>query len=129
MYKHENALVSVVVPVYNVEAYIARCIESILSQTHRNLELILVDDGSLDHSGAICDAYAEKDSRILVIHQENAGVSKARNAGIDQAKGEYLSFVDSDDWIEPDHIQSLLPIDGEDMVCFTAGSVHMHCME
>lgn len=112
----QNKLVSVVVPVYNVEKYIARCIESILSQTYQNLELILVDDGSPDNSGKICDTYAEKDRRILVIHQENAGVSKARNAGIDLAKGEYLFFVDSDDWIEPEHIRTLLPIDGENMV-------------
>lgn len=116
MYKHENALVSVVVPVYNVEKYIARCIESILSQTYENLELILVDDGSSDQSGAICDEYAHKDNRVTVIHQKNAGVSRARNAGIDQAKGEFLFFVDSDDWVEPEHIQTLLPIDGENMV-------------
>lgn len=117
MYKHENALVSVVVPVYNVEKYIARCIESILSQTYENLELILVDDGSPDQSGVICDDYANKDSRILVIHQKNAGVSAARNVGIDHAKGEHIFFVDSDDWIEPNHVESLLPIDDEDLVC------------
>lgn len=116
MYTHENTLVSVVVPVYNVEKYIARCIESILSQTHENLELILVDDGSPDQSGAICDDYASKDSRIVVIHQANSGVSKARNAGIDCAKGEFLLFVDSDDWIESTHIEYLLPIGDEECV-------------
>lgn len=112
----ENALVSVIVPVYNVEKYIARCIESILSQTYENLELILVDDGSPDQSGSICDDYANKDSRILVIHQKNAGVSTARNVGIDRAKGKYLFFVDSDDWIEPNHVESLLPVGSEDWV-------------
>lgn len=116
MSEREHALVSVVVPVYNVEGYIARCIESILAQTHRNLELILVNDGSADQSGAICDAYAERDGRITVIHQKNAGVSKARNVGIECAKGEYLFFVDSDDWVEPNHIENLLPIGDEDCV-------------
>ena len=109
-------LVSVVVPVYNVEKYIARCIESILHQTHKNLELILVDDGSPDNSGAICDEYALKDERIKVIHTPNGGVSHARNTGMENANGEYLFFVDSDDWIEKDHIEVLLPVDDEDLV-------------
>lgn len=112
----ENPLVSVVVPVYNVEKYIGRCIESILSQTHKNLELILVDDGSPDRCGEICEDYAEKDPRIIVIHQDNSGVSKARNAGIDCAHGEFLLFVDSDDWIETTHIERLLPVGDEDCV-------------
>lgn len=111
-----KSLVSVVVPVYNVEKYIARCIESILQQTHENLELILIDDGSPDRSGEICDEYALKDFRIKVIHTENRGVSYARNTGLDNATGDYLFFVDSDDWIEPDHIEKLLPVDDEDMV-------------
>lgn len=111
-----EAFVSVVVPVYNVEQYIGRCIESILNQTHKNLELILVDDGSPDRSGEICDEYALKDSRIKVIHTENRGVSYARNTGLDNSTGEYLFFVDSDDWIESNHIEKLLPVDGEDLV-------------
>ncbi len=77
------------------------------------MELILVDDGSTDHSGQICDAYVEKDSRVRVIHQENGGVSRARDAGIDAAQGEYLLFVDSDDWVEPNHVEVLLPIENE----------------
>ena len=96
-----RAKISVIVPVYNVESYLARCVDSILAQTYQNLEIILVNDGSRDASGSICDAYAQKDSRITVIHKENGGLSSARNAGIDAASGEYLTFVDSDDWIEP----------------------------
>ena len=104
----QDILVSVIVPVYKVEAYLGRCVDSILAQTHRDLEVILVDDGSPDRCGAICDEYAEKDPRVCVIHKENGGLSSARNAGIDIAKGEYLEFVDSDDWIEPDAVESLL---------------------
>lgn len=111
-----EAFVSVVVPVYNVERHIGRCIESILNQTHKNLELILVDDGSQDRSGEICDEYALKDSRIKVIHTQNRGVSHARNTGLDNSTGDYLFFVDSDDWIEQDHVEKLLPVDDEDMV-------------
>ena len=92
--------ISVIVPVYNVENYLARCVDSILAQTYENLEVILVNDGSKDASGRICEEYAAKDSRITVIHKENGGLSSARNAGIDAATGEYLTFVDSDDWIE-----------------------------
>lgn len=104
----QDVLVSVIVPVYNVEAYLPRCVDSILNQTYRNLEIILVDDGTKDDSDKICDDYAEKDCRIRVIHKENGGLSSARNAGIDIARGEYLAFVDSDDWIEPDALESLL---------------------
>lgn len=89
--------VSVIVPVYNTEKYLARCIDSILAQTFTDFELILVDDGSTDNSGKICDEYAQKDSRIVVIHKENGGVSSARNKGIDVAQGDWISFVDSDD--------------------------------
>lgn len=113
---NRNPLVSVVVPVYNVEKYIARCIESILNQTHNHLELILVNDGSPDRSGEICDEYALKDDRIKVFHTPNRGVSHARNTGLEHASGEYLLFVDSDDWVEDKHIEMLLPIDGEDLV-------------
>ena len=104
----EDILVSVIVPVYKVEDYLVRCVDSILSQTYRNLEVILVDDGSPDRCGGICDEYTEKDPRVRVIHKENGGLSSARNAGIDIARGEYLEFVDSDDWIEPDAVESML---------------------
>ena len=99
---NQNPRISVIVPVYNVEQYLPRCVESILAQTYENLEILLVDDGAKDGSGAICDAYARQDERVKVIHKENGGLSSARNAGIDASTGEYLSFVDSDDWIEPD---------------------------
>lgn len=92
--------VSVIVPVYNVEKYLKRCVESILSQTMKNLEIILVDDGSTDQSGIICDEYAKKDSRIKVVHKKNGGLSSARNAGLAIAQGKYVGFVDSDDDIE-----------------------------
>lgn len=103
-----NHLLSVIVPVYNVEEYLPRCVDSILAQTYANLELILVDDGAKDQSGAICDDYARRDSRIRVIHKQNGGLSSARNAGMDIAQGEYITFVDSDDWIEPDAYEHLL---------------------
>lgn len=99
--------ISVIVPVYKVEKYIHRCIDSILAQTFTDFELILVDDGSPDSCGKICDEYAEKDSRIRVIHKPNGGVSSARNAGIDAARGEYLIFVDSDDKVEKHYIEFL----------------------
>lgn len=93
--------ISVIVPVYKVEDYLPKCLDSILGQTYENLEIILVDDGSPDNCGAICDGYAAKDSRIRVIHQENGGLSAARNVGIEAATGGYLAFVDSDDYLEP----------------------------
>lgn len=95
-------MISVIVPIYNVEKYLVRCIESIINQTFRDLEIILVDDGSTDSSGKICDEYALTDSRIIVIHKENGGLSDARNAGLARATGEYIGYVDGDDWIEPD---------------------------
>ena len=100
-------LISVIVPVYKVEAYLDKCISSIVGQTYRNLEIILVDDGSPDNCGAICDAWAEQDSRIKVIHKENGGLSDARNAGMSAATGELLGFVDSDDHISPEMYQLL----------------------
>lgn len=100
--------ISVIVPVYNVERFLSRCVDSILAQTYENLEIILVDDGSPDGSGAICDEYAAKDSRVQVIHKANGGLSSARNAGIDAATGDYLAFVDSDDWIEPETYSYLM---------------------
>jgi len=100
-------LISVIIPVYNVEEYLAECIESIIKQTYTNLDIILVDDGSKDSSGKICDEYAKKDKRVTVIHKENAGVSKARNVGLDIAKGEYITFLDSDDFFFETAIESL----------------------
>lgn len=94
-------LVSVIVPVYGVEPFLDRCVESIVGQTYKNLQIILVDDGSPDNCPAMCDAWAEKDSRIQVIHKENGGLSDARNAGLAVADGEYIGFVDSDDWLDP----------------------------
>lgn len=94
--------ISVIVPVYNVEKYLTQCIESILSQTYQEFELLLIDDGSEDNSGSICDHYSNIDSRVHVFHKENGGVSSARNMGIEHAKGEWVCFVDSDDWIDKD---------------------------
>lgn len=98
-------LVSVIVPVYKVEAYLDKCVRSILSQTYREMEVILVDDGSPDGCGRMCDEYAQKDSRVRVIHKKNGGLSDARNAGVKEAVGKYLLFVDSDDWIREDLIE------------------------
>lgn len=100
-------LISVIVPVYKVEAYLDRCVQSIVDQTYRNLEIILVEDGSPDNCPAMCDAWAKKDSRIRVIHKENGGLSDARNAGLAAAEGEYVSFVDSDDWVDSHFLEVL----------------------
>ena len=105
-----DSLISVIVPVYKVEKYLPQCVDSILAQTYRNLEIILVDDGSPDGCAAICDEYAKKDNRVRVIHQKNAGVSAARNAGLDCAQGEYIGFVDSDDFIAPEMFEALLSL-------------------
>ena len=104
----DKHLISIIIPVYNVEAYLRRCIDSVISQTYKNLEIILVDDGSTDTSGKICDEYAQKDMRINVIHKENGGLSDARNVGIDLASGEYFAFIDSDDYVCMDYIDKLL---------------------
>ena len=101
-------LVSVVIPVYNVHNYVRQCLDTIFNQTYRNLEIILVDDGSTDESGSICDSYAMHDARTQVLHTENRGLASARNLGLKKAKGEYLSFVDSDDWIELNTIETLV---------------------
>lgn len=100
-------LISVIVPVYNIEQYVERCVRSIMEQTYRDLEILLIDDGSTDQSGAICDRLAGEDARIRVFHKENGGSSSARNLGIANAKGEYLGFIDSDDYIEPDMYEIL----------------------
>lgn len=114
-------MISIIVPVYNVEKYLPRCIDSILQQSYRDLELILVDDGSPDDCGRICDVYAEKDARITVIHQKNSGVSAARNAGLDRAKGMFVGFVDPDDYIAPDMYQEMIGVmkstDAELAIC------------
>lgn len=99
--------ISVIVPIYKVEQYLNQCIDSIIAQTYINLEIILVNDGSPDNCKKICDEYAEKDTRIKVIHKKNGGMSDARNTGIEYAKGDYLTFIDSDDWVEPDMIELL----------------------
>lgn len=102
-----ETLITIVVPIYKVEQYINKCIDSIINQTYTNLEILLVDDGSPDNCGKICDDYAEKDSRIHIIHKKNGGLSDARNAGIEIAKGEYITFIDSDDYVEDDYIEYL----------------------
>lgn len=102
------AKISIIVAVYNIEAYLPRCMESICGQTYENLEIILVDDGSTDTSPAICDSYGEKDSRILVIHKQNGGLSDARNAGMERMTGDFVGFVDGDDWIEPGMYDAML---------------------
>lgn len=101
-------VISVIIPVYNVEKYLRKCVDSVLGQTFKDIEIILVDDGSTDGCGKICDEYAEKDSRIRVIHKENGGLSCARNAGLDIARGEYIGFVDSDDYVSAEMYEKLL---------------------
>ena len=103
-----SILVSVIIPIYNAEKYLCKCVDSVLAQTYKNLEVILVDDASTDSSGQICDQYASQDKRIRVIHQQNGGVSVARNTGIKAAQGKYISFIDSDDWVAPTFIEILL---------------------
>ncbi|MBO4675413.1 MAG: glycosyltransferase [Elusimicrobiaceae bacterium] len=106
----ENPLISVIVPIYNVAPWLPRCLDSIVGQTYKNLEILLIDDGSTDNSLEICQQYAEKDPRIKVIHQENKGVSAARNAGLDVATGEFISFVDPDDWLEKNCYQQVMSL-------------------
>ena len=108
--------ISVIVPVYNTEKYLHRCIDSILSQTFTDFELLLIDDGSKDSSGAICDEYAAKDNRVRVFHKENGGVSSARNLGLDNAKGDWITFVDSDDWLELLALKSMIEVADADLV-------------
>ena len=106
----DEKLVSVIIPAYNIEDYIGRCLDSIISQTYKNLEIIVVDDGSRDHTGEILDNYAKKDRRIKVIHKENGGVSSARNKGIEVAEGDYIGFIDGDDLIEPEMYKTLVDL-------------------
>lgn len=100
-------MISVIVPVYNTEKYLPQCLDSLIGQTYQDLEILLIDDGSKDHSGEICDDYGRQDQRIKVIHQKNQGVSAARNQGIRAASGEFISFIDSDDWLESDMYERL----------------------
>jgi glycosyltransferase involved in cell wall biosynthesis len=105
-----NYKISVIIPAYNVLPYIRKSLDSVVNQTYKNLEIILIDDGSTDGTGAICDEYAQKDSRITVIHQQNAGLSAARNVGIERSEGEWIAFLDSDDWVEPQMYEILLKV-------------------
>lgn len=110
-------VISVIIPVYNVEKYIRQCVDSVLEQSYKDFELILVDDGSPDNCPRICDEYARKDSRVHVIHQMNSGVSAARNKGIEHAKGEWISFIDSDDWVDIDYLEKFeLDKDDADLI-------------
>ena len=113
--------ISVIIPVYNIENEVTRCIDSVMNQSFRDLEIILVDDGSIDNSGSICDEYQQRDVRIRVIHKENGGLSDARNVGMDAATGEYLAFVDGDDWIDvnmyKDMYEYMLEMKAEIAVC------------
>ena len=125
------ALVSIIIPVYNVERYLDRCVSSVANQTYQDLQIILVDDGSTDSSPEICDAWAKKDNRVVVIHQENGGVSVARNRGLDTAGGEYVLWVDSDDYIAPNTVATLVCTaaqSGADMVVcdFKKGTEENH---
>lgn len=117
----KNRLVSIIVPVYKVEKYLEECLDSILSQTYRNLQVILVDDGSPDRSGDICDEYARKDSRIVVLHKNNEGVSAARNDGLAHANGDYIGFVDADDVIVPEMYEELVKAMEQENVDFCMG--------
>ena len=111
-----NPLISVIVPVYNVEKYLSKCLDSIIAQTYQNLEIILVDDGSTDGSGLLCDMYSQQDTRIRVIHQPNAGLSAARNAGLEACQGSYIVFIDSDDYVANSLCSTLLSL------CLESGS-------
>jgi glycosyltransferase involved in cell wall biosynthesis len=116
-----NELISIVVPVYNVEQYLEQCLKSIIAQTYQKLEILLIDDGSTDRSSIICDTYSALDSRIKVIHKANGGLSSARNKGLDISKGEYISFVDADDFVAPEFIrdlyEALVDVNAELAVC------------
>lgn len=122
----QQPLISVIVPVYDVEKYLSQCIESILAQTYKNLEIILIDDGSPDNSPSICEEYKKKDDRIIVIHKKNGGLADARNCGLDYAKGDFVAFVDSDDWIAETTYQEMMKLISEfetDIVCCAASRI------
>lgn len=117
--KKNSALISVIIPVYNVESYLSRCVDSVVRQTYKYLEIILVDDGSTDSSGEMCDTYEKIDDRVKVIHKNNGGLSSARNSGLQIAQGDYIGFVDSDDYIAEDMYEILLAymFDDVDITC------------
>ena len=122
-----RCLISIIVPVYRVEAYLRKCLDSIVCQTYPNLEIILVDDGSPDCCGEICDAYAARDERIRVIHQQNAGIGSARNAGLDISRGDFIMFVDSDDWIDQKTCETVLLAAQQqkaDIVCYGYNEIY-----
>jgi len=104
----DQPLVSVIVPIYGVEAYLDRCVTSLVTQQYKCLQIVLIDDGSPDRCPAMCDAWVERDSRVIVVHKENGGLASARNAGLDMIQGDLVTFVDSDDWVEPDYVSSLV---------------------
>lgn len=117
---NEKPLISIIIPVYNVEKYLCQCIDSVLLQTYTNIEIIMINDGSTDSSGDICDNYSKKDARITVIHKENGGVSSARNIGIEHAQGKYILFIDADDFIDVDYIEAMycaVTKNNADIVC------------
>lgn len=118
-----SPLISIIIPVYNTEKYIRRCIDSVIAQSYSDWELILVDDGSTDGSGEICDEYAEKDERIRVFHKANGGVSSARNVGLDNANGEWVSFVDSDDWVENSYLSNYVDVISKDVQLVVQGII------
>lgn len=118
----EDPLISIIVPVYNVSSYLEECIDSILAQTYRKLEIILINDGSTDNSGEICERYSKKDKRIIIIQQPNKGLSAARNSGLDVASGDYISFVDSDDYIHERYIELLWQCAREQKSNYVIGS-------
>ena len=103
-----NPKVSVIIPVYQAQDFLGLCLDSVLAQSFTDYELILVDDGSMDASGIICDEYERKDGRIKVIHQQNVGSSAARNTGLEEAKGDYILFIDADDWVDSNHLERVL---------------------
>ena len=118
---NENPLVSVVLSIYNVEKYLERCLKSVIEQTYTNLEILLIDDGSTDHCSEICDKWEKKDNRIRVVHKKNAGLGMARNTGIEEAKGKYICFFDSDDYIDSktiEHTTKILEKEKADLVVF-----------
>lgn len=120
-------MISIIVPIYNVEYYIHRCIDSILTQDNVDFELLLIDDGSSDRSGEICDEYAKQDSRVRVYHKQNGGVSSARNLGLDKAQGEWITFIDADDWIEPGYLRTFVSLLDADMVICGVNSTDGKC--
>jgi len=127
LFTNQCPLLSVIIPVYNVELYLKRCLDSVLSQTYSNLEIIIVNDGSTDGSSKICNSYANIDSRIQVIHKINGGVSSTRNTGIDMARGEWICFIDSDDWIEPNMYEKLMEaVINSKLLMVSCGYVEYH---